>query len=454
MKYWGEYKNRLANTILGQQKSGDTLSYYRNQLFFHIILYALIFSPIAIVPGIIASYKTGYLDLLILNNSTFLVLLILAFVKPIKIETRKLILLVTLFIISWSLLFRLDLEGPGMIYLFAVTIVSCLIHSVKFAYLTIILNSVTLGLIGLNIELQVIPLSLSTDQSITVWFGIVVNLIFLSLIIVGCFGVILKKLEKIIINQRILNKKVNLDNQNMMDAQKVLKVKNEELNQFAHIIAHDLKEPLRSMQAFAHLVITKYKGTLPEKGQEYLTYIKTASERMALLLNSLLDYSQIGKGKKKSSFSVNELVKELEQDLSQLIKENNARLEYEDLPVITAFEFEFKQLLQNLIANAIKFKKDDEEIQVRIKVYETPKYWKFLITDNGIGIDPQHQEKIFKMFHRLHTKKFPGTGLGLANCKKIVEMHDGEIGVDSKPGKGSTFYFTTSKHLDAQVRNV
>lgn len=140
---------------------------------------------------------------------------------------------------------------------------------------------------------------------------------------------------------------------------------------------------------------------------------------MALLLDSLLNYAQIGKEKQISVFSVKDLVKELEKDLSQLINENEANVIYNGLPKIIGYEIEFKQLLQNLIANAIKFKKDDEDIEVKIKAKDKELYWEFLVTDNGIGIDPKHKEKIFTIFHRLNKDRFPGTGLGLANCKKL-----------------------------------
>lgn len=453
MKYWGEYKIRLAKTILGEQATIQNLSYYRNQLFYYIILYTLVFSPIAIVPGVFASFLTGFINLAILNIITFLILIIIAFIKPINIETRKLILISILFIIAWTLFFELNLEGPGLMYLFTVTIVTCLIHSGKSAYFLILFNSLILTFIGLNIEFQWLTLSITENQSITTWFGIVVNLIFLSIIIVACFEIIFKKLEKIIVQQRILNETVNQDNQKILNAQKVLKEKNEELNQFAHTIAHDLKEPLRSMQAFSHLTISKYKESIPEKGQEYLGHIQSSSERMALLLDSLLEYSQLGKGKEKSVFSVKELIKELEKDLSQLIKENEAKIKYNGLPEIIGYELEFKQLLQNLISNAIKFRKDNEDIEVKIKANEKNDHWEFLVTDNGIGIDSKHQEKIFTIFHRLHKHKFPGTGLGLANCKKIVEIHGGNIWVDSIPEKGSTFYFTISKKLEANTIN-
>ncbi|MGJ3236164.1 sensor histidine kinase [Marivirga sp.] len=453
MKYWGEYKIRMAQTILGQSEASPNLSYYRNQLFFYLILYTFTFSPLAIIPGIIASYRTGFINLLILNVILFFVLMIIAFVKPIKIQTRKLIFIIALLITSWSLIFNLKLEGPGMMYLYSCIIVTCLIHSGKIAYKLILINSIALGLIGLNIQYQWVGLGLTKDQSITTWFGITVNLIFVSIIIVACFEMVFRKLDKIIHQQRTLNEMVKSDNKKMKDTQKVLQEKNDELSQFAHIIAHDLKEPLRSMQAFSDLTISKYKESIPEKGQEFLNHIKTSSKRMALLLDSLLEYAEIGKDKQKSNFSVNELMEELEQDLSQLIKESKANIIYDGLPEINAYEFEFKQLLQNLIANAVKFKKEDENIKVKIEANEKIQHWEFLITDNGIGIDSKHQEKIFTIFHRLHKNRFPGTGLGLANCKKIVEMHNGKIWVDSVPDKGSTFHFTISKELEYQLDN-
>jgi signal transduction histidine kinase len=440
--------------MLGQQKVIQSLPYYRDQLFYFIVLYTLAFSPLAIVPGIIASYLTGFVNLLFLNIITFAILLILAFFKAIKLQIRKLIFISTLFIIAWTLLYSLKLEGPGLIYLFSVTIISCLILSGKIAYRIIFLNSFLLTILGLNIEFQWITLIITEGQNTVTWFGIVVNLIFLSIIIVACFEIIFKKLEKIIIQQKQLNDIVNKDNQKILDAQSILMEKNEELNQFAHTIAHDLKEPLRSMQAFANLTISKFHANIPEKGQEYLKYIQTSSERMAVLLDSLLEYAQIGKGKEKSVFSVRNLVQELEKDLSQLIVENDATIKYNGLPQVIGYEIEFKQLLQNLLANAIKFKKHDKTIEVVLKANEKDDFWEFLVTDNGIGIDSRNQEKIFTIFHRLHKDKFPGTGLGLANCKKIVEIHGGKIWVESTPEKGSTFHFTISKKLDSPSKNI
>ncbi|WKV11677.1 ATP-binding protein [Marivirga harenae] len=453
MKYWGAYKVRMAQTILGQTDTNQNLKYYRNQLFFYLILYTFTFSPLAIIPGIIASYHTGFINLLILNIAFFFVLLILAFAKPIKIESRKVILIISLLTVSWALIFNLGLEGPGMMYLYSCIIVTCLIHSGTIAYKLILINSLILVLVGLNIEYQWLNLQLTNEQSMTTWFGITVNLIFVSIVIVACFEMIFRKMDIIIHQQRTLNEIVKSDNKKMKDTQNILQGKNEELSQFAHIIAHDLKEPLRTMQAFSDLTISKYKESIPERGQEFLNHIKSSSIRMALLLDSLLEYAQLGKDKKKSTFSVHALMKELEQDLSQLIKENKASINYDQLPEITAYEIEFKQLLQNLIANAVKFKKEDEKITVNIEANENSQFWEFSIQDNGIGIDQKHQEKIFTIFHRLHKNRFAGTGLGLANCKKIVEMHNGKIWIDSVPEEGSTFHFTINKNLLSPEEN-
>ena len=450
MKYWGLYKLYLAKQFLSQGEDIQNLSYYRNQLFFYIILYSLAFSPLAIVPGIIVSYITGYFELVLLNINTFIFLLVLGLTKSIKIENRKKMFIAAFFIVGWVLLSTLKLEGPGLLYLFSITIISFLIHSGKVAYTIIAINSVILILLGVNIELKWLSLGITEGQTMARWFGIIVNLIFVSVVITACFEILFEKLEKIIVQQRRLNQIIKEDNEKILLAQNFLKTKNEELNQFAHTVAHDLKEPIRSMQSFAYLITDKYKENIPTKGQEYLSYIQNSSSRMGLLLDSLLEYSQLGKDRESSTFLVENIVKELEKDLSELIRENKAKIKYQNLPEITAYEIEFKMLLQNLIANAIKFKKADQGSEVMIEAVENDEFWEFRVHDNGIGIDPLHQEKIFTIFQRLHKNLFPGTGLGLANCKKIVEIHGGRIWVDSTPKKGSTFHFTISKNLEVQ----
>ncbi|WMN06879.1 ATP-binding protein [Marivirga arenosa] len=447
MNIWNNLKIKLAKSISAHQNEGVDLSNYRNLLFYYILLFLLILSPISIIPGFIYSIELPEIkNLIYVCVGLFIILVAIGFLRKLSINTRKLIFILSIFIVTWYTFFALKIEGPGIIYIFVLVIVSSLIHSARCAYYLLAADTIIILLIGLNLELNYISIDIGNIESSAAWLSLASNPIFLGVTIVVCIDLIFRKLEKIIQQLKNLNEQVKSDNQQLKTTQITLRDKNEELNKFAHTIAHDLKEPLRSMQSFAHLTISKYSDTLPDQAQEFLSHIKTSSVRMATLLDSLLEYAQIGSEKKTSSFHVKEIIEELKKDLNILIKENNAIIKHVDnLPEIIGYEIEFKQLMQNLISNAIKFKDINTKVEVNISVEEDAKNWKFKICDNGIGIDEKHQEKIFSIFHRLHKDKFPGTGLGLANCKKIVEMHNGNIWVESQLGKGSCFNFTISK---------
>ena len=185
---------------------------------------------------------------------------------------------------------------------------------------------------------------------------------------------------------------------------------------------------------------------LNEDGQQFLKFIGDAALRMSNLIKGLLDYSQIGRNKKISEVDCNELVDEVLQDLGSSIESHDAQITADNLPVIQGYKLELRQLFQNLIGNAIKFHRPGQGPKVEVDAIEHTTHWQFLVKDNGIGINPIYQEKIFTLFQRLHqSKEFDGTGIGLAHCKKIVEMHHGEIWLESTEGEGSTFFFTLKK---------
>lgn len=164
---------------------------------------------------------------------------------------------------------------------------------------------------------------------------------------------------------------------------------------------------------------------------------------MSSLIKNLLDYSRLGRQREISKVNCNLLVSDIIEDLNSSIKQNKATVEYSDLPIIDAYPTELRLLFQNLISNAIKFSKKDIPPEVSIRAKKKDHAWKFYVKDNGIGIPEQFQKKIFSIFQRLHSEnEYEGTGIGLAHCHKIVGMHGGEIGVKSKLGKGSTFFFT------------
>jgi len=230
------------------------------------------------------------------------------------------------------------------------------------------------------------------------------------------------------------------------EANKELERKNKELEQFAYVASHDMQEPLRTISSFVDLLNSQYKDRFDERAQKYMTYIVQGSDRMKVLINDLLEYSRIGKKREAAKINLNETVNAVLQDLSKAIADAGAIIEIEDLPIITAYPTEIKQLFQNLIVNAIKFRKKGTAPRIKVAAKKKDGEWQFMVHDNGIGIEPEHSDRIFVIFQRLHTRnEYEGSGIGLSHCKKIAELHKGKIWVESTPGEGSSFFFTVKE---------
>jgi light-regulated signal transduction histidine kinase (bacteriophytochrome) len=218
---------------------------------------------------------------------------------------------------------------------------------------------------------------------------------------------------------------------------------NQELEQFAYVASHDLQEPLRAVNSYAQLITRKYQGNLDAKADKYLGYIMEGATRMQQLISDLLEFSRVGtRGKSLGLTDCEALLSQVLDNLKVAIAESHAIITHDPLPTLMGDETQLMQLLQNLIANAIKFHRE-EPPRVHIKAEKRENEWVFSVSDNGIGMEPEYFERIFTIFQRLHSKsEYPGTGIGLAVCKKIVERHGGRIWVESQPGVGTTFYFT------------
>jgi signal transduction histidine kinase len=226
-------------------------------------------------------------------------------------------------------------------------------------------------------------------------------------------------------------------------ANKELERKNIELEQFAYIASHDLQEPLRTTSGLVELLQQQYQGRLDEKADKYFTYIMQASDRMKLLIKNLLDFSRIGNKKVLEQVDCNTVLSDVLADLGMAINEAGAEISNNKLPVINGYPTELKQLFQNLVTNAIKFRKKDVSPVINISAKKLAGSWEFAFADNGIGIEEKFNERIFVIFQRLHTRtEYEGTGIGLSHCKKIVELHQGKIWLKSVLGQGSIFYFT------------
>jgi light-regulated signal transduction histidine kinase (bacteriophytochrome) len=215
-----------------------------------------------------------------------------------------------------------------------------------------------------------------------------------------------------------------------------------------YVASHDLQEPLRTISNYTGLLQEGYSGKIDETGNKYLDSTVRAASRMRTLIKDLLELSRIGKGTKITTVETNEILKEVIAQMDASIKESNCNINSTNLPVLKGNEIELKQLFQNLISNAIKFRKKDVPCEIKITAQDKGSEYLFAIKDNGIGIEEQYKDRIFIVFQRLHGKsEYPGTGIGLASCQKIVALHKGKIWVESRLGVGSAFYFTISKKL-------
>jgi PAS domain S-box-containing protein len=223
-----------------------------------------------------------------------------------------------------------------------------------------------------------------------------------------------------------------------------LKRSNQELEQFAYIASHDLQEPLRMVIGFLNLLDERYKPQLDENAARYINFAVDGARRMSQLISDLLAYSRVEHiGPNIQPVDLNKVMTSATANLSNSIQESSAQITQDELPTVQGNATQLTQLLQNLLGNAIKFRREGVPPQIHLGCRRDGAHWLVTVKDNGIGIAPEYYDKIFMVFQRLHGReKYPGTGIGLAICRKIVERHGGSIWIESHPGEGSTFFFT------------
>ncbi|MBC7389163.1 MAG: PAS domain-containing protein, partial [Opitutaceae bacterium] len=258
---------------------------------------------------------------------------------------------------------------------------------------------------------------------------------------VACFGKDISELKKS--EERLLELNKELEKR-----AEELAASNIELERFAYVASHDLQEPLRMVSSFLQLLEKKYEGNLDETAQKYIHFAVDGAARMKVLIKDLLQYSKIGTGALELvPIDINNVLSDILLLFKEEINNSNAEIVVQNMPVILAEKTAMMQLFQNLISNALKYKSPHIAPIVEVSYTEDNHYWNFKVKDNGLGIDPNYNEKIFVIFQRLHNKdEFSGTGIGLAICKKIVERYQGQIRVESEQGAGSTFIFTIAKN--------
>ncbi len=229
---------------------------------------------------------------------------------------------------------------------------------------------------------------------------------------------------------------------------KALSIKNQELERLAYVTTHDLKEPANTIASFTRLIEDSYTSQLPEESRPLFTTVSQTAQNMLQVISNLHGFLVLGKSAVLSLTDLNDSLEEAKSNLSEQIRARNVQISASRLPEIRCYPLEMRQLWQNLLSNAIKYSKENVKPKIHINFIDQEQFHEFEVVDNGIGIDSESVGKIFDVFQRLHLPSHSeGSGIGLATVKKVVEMHQGAIWVESQPGSGTSFHFTISKNL-------
>lgn len=257
--------------------------------------------------------------------------------------------------------------------------------------------------------------------------------------------------EQEIVQKALINimQDIKAEKQKVDMANKQYILINKELEQFAFVASHDFQEPLRTITNFIELLEKKFSNSEDKSIHIYMKFITDAAAKMRVIIRDLLDFSYIGNIREKVSVDCNKTLQEVKESLDFKIRETGLNIKSTWLPTVEANEGDMTQLFMNLITNGIKYQKNGNTPEIDISFEEKNGDFLFRFSDNGIGIEPQYFERIFILFQRLHkVSEYPGTGIGLATCKKIVDCNNGKIWVESEKGKGSSFFFTIPKQVE------
>lgn len=434
---WNNYRKIVERhcSVPGLDITG--LAYWRNDLFASAVLYLMPLGFIALVPGIYMAYVTDLTLLLFVDTIAVLSFVFIAFTSGVSVFVRKLIFCISLYMVSLGLLYSLGSYGPGLLYLLGITLFIVLIFEEKIALMSVYLNIVVCIIFGIMIYYKWGGGVIVLEYDVISWFAVSSSLILLSAVAVLLIPRLFRGLESAFEKRNQLELELK---QNQAD----LEEKNREMENFAYIASHDLKEPLRMVRSFIDLLSKNYGHQLDKKAQKYIHFALDGANRMTSLIDELLEYSRVGRvHNEREQVDLNSMIPDLLKDLPEA---KEADILFENLPEIRAVPVSMKILFRNLISNGLKYQDDGNKPEIKIQFMDQKQYWKFSVSDNGIGIDDLYLEDVFMLFLRLHSNtEYSGSGMGLAISKKIVEQHGGEIWVESKKDEGSTFYFTLEK---------
>lgn len=434
----------MLDTIGQGDGSGNALGHWKTWAFGITLAYCVPLSLIALVPSLIGAYMMGHCGMMVFDTVATAALVALALVRGIPLGVRKGIFMALLYGLALMLLYYLGHFGPGLLFLQACTVFAILFYRLRYALMYLGLNVVICTAIALIIAFTDWDIPLRKYHDTVSWIATCSNLLFISAVLMLLIHQLLRGLEHTIREQRHLREELIAQSDELKRSLIELEQRNEELDRFAYVASHDLQEPLRMVTSFLDQLRRKYEGQLDERAQQYIHFAHDGAVRMRRYMLDLLEYSRTGRVREQAgTVDMPLLISGLNGDLSEQLIDTAGTLSYDGPDTLHLPESALRQVLMNIIGNALKYHREGVPPVVQVTAVTEGASVHFAVADNGIGMAPQHFDRIFQIFQRLHAKdEYSGTGIGLAVCKKVIENHGGRIWVESREGEGSTFRFT------------
>ncbi len=435
MNWIKRYENFMLIRLIPQKKPNSDLEYLRNEIFLKCLIYIFPSGIIVLFPGTLNAIYLKQYSVLTFSILTYLIMFIITIPIKIPIHIKKIIFTLALFNLGFQLFFRLDFIFLGILYWTIANISIVLLYSKKTTLIIGLLNALVCFFIGYLIYSNHLFWFEYVSIDLNKWIIISVNMLFLNIIISILINQLISNLQSVIFKE--INSSENLKKSNHL-----LHAKNDELEHMTYVASHDLQEPLRMVTSFLTQLEIKYKDQLDQRGKQYIHFAMNGAVKMREVMLEILAFSKIGMDNGQLEIiQLNELVDEVLWMNRKLIQENNSQIIIEQLPNMLGHKILLRTLFTNLISNAVKYKSNARISIVKLTCDIEENDYVFKIIDNGIGIPDDKKEQIFQLFNRgdVNKNQVQGSGIGLAICKKITLLMNGEISVSSVHNEGCTF---------------